>query len=256
MATAEEWEALLRRNTVAHLLGIDSLSAFEAYNSDVSRDRFVRTAVLRVLAFLLPEHDPLNDLQSWDLGFASYDLRSTLLDLMVLGFTAFMRWSLPPTAYFVRALEKLVLAYNDVVLNARADLSFMKDAEFKGQRVEWTSVWWPISEIDAFTTFADDFEGTDFVRAWLQQGVALDDAAILLGDPEHPLLTSMLKADQHASNYARLVWPYAMQHRLPVVVDECARVLPVIALPELVAEYVFGEAVRDWPPATGSERKI
>jgi hypothetical protein len=261
---AEEWEALLRDNSVMRLLGIDSLRAFEAYKSNVSRNAFVRTAVLRVLAFLLPEHDPFNDLHLWGFSWV-LDLRWELTILM--GFTAFLPLGpdvleSPPAADFVHTLKQLERAFSMMVLHVRANrLSFVKDAKFRGQRVQWTDVRWPVSE--TVVNVGHDAETNDFIRTWLRQGAALDDAAILLGDPEHPLLTSILgeavsstvaAGDTFISTvghevtpvHARLVWPYAMQHRLPVMVDECARVLPVKALPELFAEYLFGDAVRDW----------
>jgi hypothetical protein len=257
---AEEWDTLLRDNPVTRLLGITSLRAFEGCDSIVRASSFVRTAFLRLLHQASPAYDPFRDLQCSSVQPVMCYIRANLSKLVSAGYAASLRRSRlesPPNDTFAGALCRLQEEYDWLLKRMTLVVRphCMKDPSFKPQPVRWgdpIDLNWSYRIIRGrdpqYTSWCDD------TRMWLWGVGVVEEAAILLGNDSDYLLRLISGLDGElrydAEPYALSIWPYAMQHRLPGVVGECARILPVNALPELVAEYVFGDAVREWLPCT------
>jgi hypothetical protein len=254
MVAAEEWEALLRENSVMRLLGIVSLRAFDGCDSVVGVNAFVRTAFVRLLHQPVPGYDPFRDLESTNLSYGTNGLREPLYTLASVGYTTSQRRSelkSPPSKIWCEVLRRLQVAHMTLLRCLSSPYPpVTKDASFVPPPMPWTAlaVEWPrrLPHNNEHRAWCSE------TRVWLWEIGMVEEAAVLLGDPRDYLLRLISvrsgELNHMAEFHAHSVWPRAMQQRLPALVDECARLLPVIALPELVAEYVFGEAVRDWLP--------
>jgi hypothetical protein len=88
--------------------------------------------------------------------------------------------------------------------------------------------------------------------AWQHNAVA--NAVVLLGgDWYHPAVGRLFHTSnlynaqpehiERCESSVRAVWDCVVTERMPPTIASVAAVLPVIALPELVTEYVFGSAV-------------
>jgi hypothetical protein len=257
---AEEWEALLHNTSVTWLLGINSLRAFEGCDSVVGVNAFVRSAFVRLFHREVPGYDPFRDLESRSLEYCTYSLKEDLYMLASVGYTASQRRNeleSPPSKTWRDVLRRLQDAHTRLLqfleTSSSPFLPFMKDASFKPSPMPWTglAVEWSHGRPHTREWCCD-------TRLWLWEVGMAEEAAVLLGNPWDSLLrlistnsqitTRSGEAHAMAEFHARAVWPRAMQERLPALVGECARVLPVIALPELISEYVFGAAVRGWLP--------
>jgi hypothetical protein len=94
--------------------------------------------------------------------------------------------------------------------------------------------------------------------AW-QHNVVAEAVVLLGGNWHHPAVNNLswrlesytVQIPRHAKtceSAVRAVWNCVVTERVPPVIASVATVLPIVALPELVAEYVFGTAVMTEAP--------